>query len=136
MMLTVGANTTSLPLDLASLAIVAPWLRASEGSKPAARAIGTGIAVDLPWRGPTGPSLRYIVGRPTRGTPSLVPVCECSPPPAPNGSSPASREILSSIVSALSSRPARSSGDREVSHQGWAPQRPAADAPAAVASST
>jgi len=69
-----------------------------------------------------------MVGRSTRGTPSLVPVCPVPAPNPPNRSSPASSEIFSSWVSAPSRIPARASGDRRVSHQGWAPQRPTAGA--------
>src|SRR5436190_4883183 len=76
---------------------------------------------------------------PTRTTPSLVPVCECAPPPAPKGSSPASSEIFSFMVRAFSRRFARWSGGSDVSHQGRArgsPQRPAAGALAAPARNT
>ena len=57
MMFTVGANTTSLPLCLASSPITAPWSRASERSNVAASPIGDGIAVARPERTPTGPSV-------------------------------------------------------------------------------
>ena len=57
MMFTVGANTTSLPLFLASFPTTWPCRYAMRGSQVAATAIGIGNPVDLPWRGPTGPSL-------------------------------------------------------------------------------
>jgi hypothetical protein len=46
-----------LPFSFTSFATTSPWRRAMRGSKVAATAIGTGSAVDSPWRGPTGPSL-------------------------------------------------------------------------------
>jgi len=42
------------------------------GSNVAASAIGVGSAVAEPWRTPTGPSVTYDAGRPTR---SIVAVC-------------------------------------------------------------
>ena len=57
MMLVVGANTTSLPLAFTSLPTSEPWAFASARSKVEASAIGDGIEVAWPERGPTGPSL-------------------------------------------------------------------------------
>jgi hypothetical protein len=44
-------------LALTSLPITEPWRNASERSNVAASAIGAGIEVAWPDRGPTGPSL-------------------------------------------------------------------------------
>ena len=58
-MFTAGAKTTSLPL---LLDLVADDLRrggaATDGSNVEATVIGDGMPVALPWRVPTGPSLK------------------------------------------------------------------------------
>src|SRR5687768_6880593 len=127
-MFTAGAKTTSLPFFLTSSPMIAAWRNARSSENVEASDIGAGIAVARPCRVPTGPSLKYTGGSPTRSTPLSVPVCECSRPATPVSSSPASKPTFSSRVSAARSRPARSSGDSEVSHHGrsdGSPQRPA-----------
>jgi hypothetical protein len=57
MMLTVGPYTTSLPFAFASAPTTRAYARASEWLKLAASPSGAGIAVDSPWRGPSGPSV-------------------------------------------------------------------------------
>ena len=127
-MFTVGANTTSLPLARASCPISPPCARARPESKPAASAIGMGMAVAVPCRGPTGPSLKKMAGTPRRGMAKDAPVWGDAPPTSP----PISRTSSSCVIAACS-RAARASGEREVSHQGLAagsPQRAAPDAAA------